>query len=142
MDFLVGSELAEADVAGADVDAVGLGVVEVAAGVLDAGADACVVGACVTGACVVGDRGGCGFADAVASCSGSHDLSLAVAAVLAAAVLVPAARLIPEAAVSRTLPVISVTVAGRARAKRMKRPTSAARYCYGTTHSVWSSFMG
>jgi hypothetical protein len=42
-------------------------------------------------------------------------------AALAAVVLAATARLTPEAAVSRTLPAISVTVAGRACAKRMKR---------------------
>jgi hypothetical protein len=48
----------------------------------------------------------------------------------------------PEAAVARTPPVTRVTATGRARVKRMKRPTSPARYCCGTTHSVWSGFMG
>ena len=62
---------------------------------------------------------------AAGSCSGSQDSPLAVEAVLAAAVLAATVRLAPEAA-SRTLPAISVTVAGRACAKRMKRPISAA----------------
>jgi hypothetical protein len=68
---------------------------------------------------------GDGLAGAVGSCSGSHDSPLAVEAVLAAAVLAATVRLAPEAA-SRTLPAINVTVAGRACAKRMKRPISAA----------------
>jgi hypothetical protein len=69
---------------------------------------------------------GDGLAGAAGSCNGSHDSPLAVEAVLAAAVLAATVRLAPEAA-SRTLPAISVTVAGRACAKRMKRPISAAR---------------
>jgi len=69
--------------------------------------------------------------------SGSHDAPLAVVAVPAAAVPAAMARVTPEAAVARTVPAIRVTVAGRACAKRMKRPTCAARYCCGTTRSVW-----
>ena len=83
------------------------------------------VGVCVVGAGEVGDGEGDGLVGAVGSCSGSQDLPLAVEAVLAAAVLAATVRLAPEAA-SRTLPAISVTVAGRACAKRMKRPISAA----------------
>ena len=82
------------------------------------------VGVCVVGAGEVGVGEGDGLVGAVGSCSGSQDSPLAVAAVLAAAVLAATARLAPEA--SRTLPAISVTVAGRACAKRMKRPISAA----------------
>jgi len=67
--------------------------------------------------------------------NGSHDAPLAAVAVLiavpvlAVAVFAVTARPTPEAAVRSTLPAISVTVAGRACAKRMKRPTptSAAR---------------
>ena len=59
------------------------------------------------------------------SCSGSHDWWLAAVAAPAAA----AARLTPENAVSRTLPVIRATAAGRGCANRMKTPTAAARYC-------------
>jgi hypothetical protein len=73
----------------------------------------------------VGGGEGDGLVGAAGSCSGSHDSPLAVEAVLAAAVLAATVRLAPEAA-SRTLPAISVTVAGRACAKRMKRPISAA----------------
>lgn len=58
--------------------------------------------------------------------NGSQDSLLDVVAALAA-VLVARVRLTPEAAVIKTLPAISVTVAGRACPKRMKRPTSAAR---------------
>jgi hypothetical protein len=83
------------------------------------------VGVCVVGAGEVGDGEGDGLVGAAGSCSGSQDLLLAVEAVLAAAVLAATVRLAPEAA-SRTLPAISVTVAGRACAKRMKRPISAA----------------
>lgn len=71
------------------------------------------------------------------SASGSHDAPLAVVAAPAAAVPAVMARVTPEAAVARTVPAIRVTVAGRACAKRMKRPTCAARYCCGTTRSVW-----
>jgi hypothetical protein len=73
----------------------------------------------------VGLGGGDGLTGAAGSCNGSQDSPLAVEAVLAAAVLAATVRLAPEA--SRTLPAISVTVAGRACAKRMKRPISAAR---------------
>lgn len=69
--------------------------------------------------------------------SGSHDAPLAVVAAPAAAVPAAMARVTPEAAVARTVPAIREIVAGRACAKRMKRPTCAARYCCGTTRSVW-----
>jgi hypothetical protein len=85
---------------------VGAGLVGVAVGVV-------VLGVAV-GAVVVGD--GLGI------WSGSHDWLAAVVAALAVAVPAVTARLTPEPAASRTLPAISVTVAGRACAKRMKRP--------------------
>lgn len=102
--------------------AVGVGVLAVGVGVLavEVGVVGVVVG--VVGVCEVGVGEGDGLGDEVGSCSGSHDLPLDVAAVLAAAVFAAAVRLNPEAAVSRTLPAIRVTVAGRACAKRMKRP--------------------
>ncbi len=123
---VLGAVVDEGCVVGAGVGAVAVGVGVVGVGV---------------GVCVVGVFEGDGLADAAGSCTGSHDLLPVVVAALAAVVLATAARLTPGAAVSRTLPVISVTVAGRACAKRMKSPTSAARYCCGTTHSVWSGFM-
>jgi hypothetical protein len=97
------------------------GVVGVEPGVVEVELGVCEVG---VGEVRVGE--GDGLADAAGSCNGSHDSPLAVEAVLAAAVLAATVRLAPEAA-SRTLPAISVTVAGRACAKRMKRPISAAR---------------
>jgi hypothetical protein len=54
--------------------------------------------------------------------SGSHDSPPDVVAALAAVLLAVRARLTPENPVSRTLPAISVTVAGRACPKRMKTP--------------------
>jgi hypothetical protein len=54
--------------------------------------------------------------------NGSHDVLLAVVAAVAAAVLAAMATTAPEIAVASTVPAISVTVAGRACAKRMKRP--------------------
>jgi hypothetical protein len=112
-------------VVGAAVGVVGvaLGVVGAAVGVV--GVAVGVVGAEV-GVCEVRVGEGEGLGGVVGSCSGSHDSPLDVAAVLAAAVLAATVRLAPEAA-SRTLPAISVTVAGRACPKRMKRPISAAR---------------
>ena len=95
-----------------------VGVVCVAVGVV--GVVVGGVGVCEEG---VGEGGWLG--GAAGSCSGSHDCPLDVVAVLAAAVLAATVRLAPEAA-SRTLPAISVTVAGRACPKRMKRPISAA----------------
>jgi hypothetical protein len=92
------------------------------------------------GPVLVGVPEGDGLGDAAGSCTGSHDSLLGVVAAFAT-VMPAAARLTPEAAVSRTLPAISVTVAGRACAKRMKSPASAARYCRGTTLSVWSGLM-
>jgi hypothetical protein len=86
--------------------------------------------------------GAVGVGDALGTWSGSQDWPVAVVAApvvaLVVAALAATAKLTPEAAVSRTLPAISVTVAGRACAKRMKRPTSPARYCCGTTRSVRS----
>ena len=116
-------------VVGAVVDVVGavVGVVGVGVG---------VVGAAV-GVCEVGVGEGDGLDEDAGSCRGSHDWPPGAVAALATAV--PAATdrpTTPEAAVSRTPPAIKVTVAGRTCAKRMKRPTSAARYCCGTTHPV------
>jgi len=126
---VVGDGLVEA---GADVGAVGVwvgvGVAGVVPGVVGVGVG--VVGTAV-GDCDVGVGEGDGLGDEVGGCSGSHDLPLAVAplaplAVVAAfAAVVPAtitARLAPEAAVSRTLPAISVAVAGRACPKRIETP--------------------
>jgi hypothetical protein len=122
---VVGDALVEA---GADVGAVVLGVgVGVAGVVLGAagvvpevvGEGVGVVGVAV-GVCDVGVGEGDGLGDEAGSCSGSHDLPLAVVAALAA--VLPATKPIPEAAVSRTLPAISVTVAGRACAKRIETP--------------------
>jgi hypothetical protein len=109
---------------------VALGVVGVAVGVVGVVVGVVGVAVGVVGAEVgvrevrVGE--GEGLGGVVGSCSGSHDSPLDVAAVLAAALLAATVRLAPEAA-SRTLPAISVTVAGRACPKRMKRPISAAR---------------
>lgn len=95
------------------------GVVGVVVGVV--GVAVGVVGVAVgVGEVEVGEGGGLG--GEAGSCSGSHDLPLDVVAALAAAVFAATARLTPEVAVSRTLPAIRVTVAGRACAKRMKRP--------------------
>jgi hypothetical protein len=85
---------------------------------------------------VVGELVGVGGA-----VSGSHAVPLVVVppvvvAALASARPAAAAKATPEAAVTRTAPVMSVTVAGPACAKRMKRPISAVRYCYGTIGSV------
>jgi len=135
----VGSVDADADAdADADVDADADADVDVdvdvdvdAAGVVGAGAggalDVVGDGAGVLGVVVVdvGDgevAGGEGLGDEAGSCSGSQDLLLALVAALAVVLLAVMARLVPEAAVSRTLPAISVTVAGRACAKRMKCP--------------------
>jgi hypothetical protein len=103
---------------------VALGVVGVAVGVVEVGVGLGEVEVEVGVGVGVGE--GDGLDGAAGSCSGSHDSPLAVVAVLATAVLAATVRLAPETA-SRTLPAISVTVAGRACAKRMKRPISAAR---------------
>jgi hypothetical protein len=116
----------------------GLVVVAAGADVVGDGAGAVGVGA---GGCVVAVSEGDALGEAAGSCTGSHDSLLDVVAAFAAVVLAAAARLNPEAAVSRTLPAISVTVAGRACPKRMKSPTCAARHCCGTTYSGWSGFM-
>lgn len=104
-------------VAGVAVGVVGVavGLVGVAVGVVGVGVGVGEVG--------VGE--GDGLGGATGGDSGSHDSPLAVVAVLATAVLAARVRLAPEA--SRTLPAISVTVAGRACPKRMKRPISTAR---------------
>ena len=109
---------------GAGLDArlrVGLGVGR-RVGLVDAAdGDGLVVGVAVTGG----------------NASGSHDAPLADVAAPAAAVPAAMARVAPDAAVARTVPAIKVTAAGRACAKRMKRPACATRYCCGTTRSVW-----
>jgi hypothetical protein len=115
-------------------------VVMVGAGLVVAGVAAGVVGAGV-GVCDVGVGEGDGFGEAAGNCTGSHDFAFDVVAALATEPPAATARLTPEPAVSRTLPAISVTVAGRACAKRMKRPTSAAGYCFRTAHPVRSGFM-
>jgi hypothetical protein len=133
------AELDASTVALGLVDGDGLVVAGVGVGVPDevagdalgvAGVALWVVGV-ESGVCevAVGEEGlgeGDWLTGAAGTCNGSQDSPLAVEAVLAAAVLAARVRLAPEAA-SRTLPAISVTVAGRACAKRMKRPISAAR---------------
>jgi hypothetical protein len=89
--------------AGLGVVAAGFGVVGVGLGVVAAGLGVVGVG--------LGVVGGLGVAVGV---SGSHDSPLDTVAALASGALAAAARATPEAAVIRTLPVISVTVAGRA----------------------------
>jgi hypothetical protein len=113
----VGVGVLEADVVGVVAGVVGVvvgvvGVVGVAVGVVEVAVGVCAVG--------VGEGGGLG--GELGSCSGSHDLPLDIGAALAAEVFAVTVRLTPEAAVSRTLPAIRVTVVGRACAKRMKRP--------------------
>jgi hypothetical protein len=130
----VGATVALAGVGVSDaVVSVAVGVVDVAVAVLGVavgllGAAVGVVGAELgVGVCVVGVGEGDGLVGVAGSCNGSHDSPLAAEAVLATAVLAATVRLAPEVA-SRTLPAISVTVAGRACARRMKSPISAARY--------------
>ena len=119
--MVVAAAVGLVDVAAEEVG-VAVGLVGVAVGVVGSELG---VGVCVVGAGEVAGGEGDGLVGAVGSCSGSQDSPLAVEAVLAAAVLAATVRLAPEAA-SRTLPAINVTVAGRACAKRMKRPISAA----------------
>ena len=88
----------------------GLGVVAAGFGVVGVGLGVVAVGLGVVGV-GLGVVGGLGVAVGV---SGSHDWPLDTAAALASGALAAAARATPEAAVIRTLPVISVTVAGRA----------------------------
>ena len=95
--------------AGLGVVAAGFGVVGVGLGVA-AGLGVVAVGLGVVGV-GLGVVGGLGVAVGV---SGSHDSPLDTVAALASGALAAAARATPEAAVIRTLPVISVTVAGRA----------------------------
>ena len=64
-----------------------------------------------------------GLGGAAGNVSGSHDVLPVVVAAPAVAVPAAMARVSPEAAVARTVPAIRVTVAGRACAKRIKRPT-------------------
>jgi hypothetical protein len=123
-------------VVGVEVGVVGVVVGEV--GVVGVGFG--VVGVAV-GVCEVGVGEGDGLGDELGSCSGSHDLPLDVVAALAVVVPAATARLTPEIAVSRTLPVIRVTVTGRACAKRINALPSAARYCYGTTRPLRSGFI-
>jgi hypothetical protein len=142
-------------VAGFDADVVGVAVgvgvvlvgvgVGVGVGVVLAGVGVGLVVAGVVGVAVgeVGVGDGEGLGEEVGSCSGSQDLLLDVVAALATAVPAVTTRPAPETAVSRTLPAISVTVAGRACAKRMKRPYPVLLvYCYGTTQPRWSGLMG
>ena len=96
--------------AGFGVVGVGLGVVAAGLGVVAAGLGVVAAGLGVVGV-GLGVVGGLGVAVGV---SGSHDSPLDTAAALASGALAAAARATPEAAVIRTLPVISVTVAGRA----------------------------
>ena len=96
--------------AGLGVVGVGLGVVGVGLGVVAGGLGVVAAGLGVVGV-GLGVVGGLGVAVGV---SGSHDWPLDTAAALASGALAAAARATPEAAVIRTLPVISVTVAGRA----------------------------
>jgi hypothetical protein len=98
---------------------VGVGLAGVVAGVL--GDRVGVVGVGVgVGVGEVGVGDGEGPGDEVGGWSGSQDLLVEVVAAFATEVLPVTARPTPE--VSRTLPAISVTVAGRACAKRMKSP--------------------
>jgi hypothetical protein len=57
------------------------------------------------------------------TCSGSHDVLLAIPVALAPAGFAATTMVAPEAAVASTVPAISVTVVRRACRKRMKRPT-------------------
>jgi hypothetical protein len=109
-------------VVGVAVGVVGVvvGVVGLAAGVVGV-AVAVGVGEVAVGVGEVGVGDGDGLGGELGSWSGSHDLPLDVVAALAVAVFAATVRLTPEVAVSRTLPAIRVTVAGRACAKRMKR---------------------
>jgi hypothetical protein len=119
--------------AGAVVGAV-VGVVGVV------GVEAGVVGA-VVGVCEVGVGEGDGLDEDAGSRSGSHDWPPGLVAALATAVLAAPDRPTPEAAVSRTLPAINVTVAGRACAKRMKRPYQCCSLLLWNDSSSWSGFM-
>ena len=114
-----------AGVAFAEVVAVALGLVGAgfAVGLVAVGVGAVGVGVGVDDP-EDGEVDGVGGA---ADCAkGSQDSLLDLVAAFAA-VLVARVRLTPEAAVTKTLPAIRVTVAGRACAKRMKCPTRAAR---------------
>jgi hypothetical protein len=114
--------------AGAEVGAVEVGVRVGVVGVGVSGAEVEVVGAGIgvlgvaVGVAEVGVGEGDGLGGAAGSCSGSQDWPLGAVAALATVLVAATARLAPDAAVSRTLPAISVTVVGRACAKRMKRP--------------------
>ena len=109
--FFVGDGLALVGVGvGFGVVGVGVGVGGVGFGVVGVGVGVVGVGFGVVGV-GVGVVGGLGVAMGV---SGSHDSPLDTVAALAGGALAAAARVTPEAAVIRTLPVISVTVAGRA----------------------------
>jgi hypothetical protein len=117
-----------AGVAFAEVVAVALGWVGVgfAVGLVAVGVGVVGVGVVGVGVGVgdpeEGELDGVGGVDGAADCAkGSHDSLLDVVAAFAA-VLVARVRLTPEAAVTKTLPAIRVTVAGRACAKRMKTP--------------------
>jgi hypothetical protein len=137
-DGVTGGVLGAGDVGVLGADELGVADGVVGAGDVGVGGGVVVAGAVGVGEVAVGD--GDGLGDEVCGCSGAHDLLLGIVAALATDVFAARARLTPDVAVSRTLPAISVTVAGRACAKRMKRLTSAARCCFGTTHPQWSGF--
>ena len=105
--------------AGVVLVGVGVGLAGVVVGVLGDGVGVVGVGVGF-GVGEVGVGDGEGLGDEVGIWSGSQDLLLEVVAAFATEVLPARARPTPE--VSRTLPAISVTVAGRACAKRMKSP--------------------
>jgi hypothetical protein len=119
---------------------VGVGVGACVVGAVVVGVGVGVVGAAV-GVCEVGVGEGDGLDEDAGSCSGSHDWPPGAVAALATAVLAEAARPTPEAAVSRTLPAINVTVVGRACAKRMKRPYQCCSLLLWNDSSSWSGFM-
>jgi hypothetical protein len=109
-------EAAELDAEDAGLAVVGAGVVGCGVAVVDVGVAGAVVGAVVSGEDVaVGVTDGLG--DAAGSSSDWQDCLLAGGAASVAA----AARLAPETAVSRTLPVTRATAAGRGCANRMRK---------------------
>jgi hypothetical protein len=121
-------------------EGVGVAVVRVGVGVAVVGV---VTGVEATAVGLVAEGVGVELADGWGSQRGAQVYAIPLLlppAVLPVSVVMPtaAASATPDVAVSRTLPATRATAAGRACVKRMKRPTSAAHYCYGTTHSVWS----
>jgi hypothetical protein len=107
--------------------------VRVGAGLGSAGVGVVGVG---VGVCEVGVGEGDGLDDPAGTCSDSHDSPPDVVAALAAVVLPTTARLTPETAVNRTLPVMSVTVAGRACANRMKTSYQCCSSRYATHWNI------